>query len=58
MVESACSGSFGIKGLFQRNAELFTYRLEFLEVFLVLSLVLDLIFDTCYMRLTCVDVEV
>lgn len=40
---------FGIRvhGLLEGNAELFAYALELLEVFFVLALVLDLVFDAC-----------
>jgi hypothetical protein len=37
----------GVHDLLQRDAELHAYRLELLEVFCVLALVLDLEFDTC-----------
>jgi hypothetical protein len=36
-----------VHGLLQRNTELRTYRLELLEVFCVLALVLDLELNTC-----------
>jgi hypothetical protein len=38
-------GAVGVHGFLEWDAQLFTYRLEFLEVFLVLALVLDFEFD-------------
>lgn len=40
-----CLFLFGVHGFLQRNAQFFTYRLELMEVFFVLALVLDLVFD-------------
>lgn len=37
----------GVHGLLERDAELLTYRLELLEVLLVLALVLDFELDAC-----------
>lgn len=37
----------GVHGLLKRDTEFLAYRLELLEVLLVLVLVLDLEFDTC-----------
>lgn len=43
-----------VHGLLERDAELLTYRLELLEVLLVLALVLDLELDACMVVLVSV----